>query len=371
MTRILSDLAPILFRHRLTEMTVFVTAACNMTCDHCFVIDELNKKSSPLTVEELKKMAPHIPAMQRVHVSGGEPMIRQDLPEIAVTLSNDWNAGYVCVPTNGWYTKQTINLIEHFGQHGKGHLRLFFSISSPHAEDMDEFVHKKGAFVRWRETVKQAAEAAKKYPNITLLAVSVYTDHNQHFFPELVKFVLEETEVDEFSFHPARSHGTYRPTLDLVNYRKVLDEYFRSGYQGSPMMRAYRQMLREEHLKILAKEDEAVACNAGVLRVVVDPNGNVYPCEMRGFPNGDDRESWHMGNIRDADFDMPALLKSERARAVVDRVADEGCLCRHELDTGAALISQPKFQVRLLARAAKHAMRSYPDVRKKRPAAVA
>src|SRR5437867_3481894 len=98
MIKLLPYAVPLIFKNRLTELTLFITTTCNMKCKHCFVIDELNKKTDLLTVDEVKKMGKHITYMQRVHISGGEPFTRKDLPEVIVTISNEWNAGVVCVP---------------------------------------------------------------------------------------------------------------------------------------------------------------------------------------------------------------------------------------------------------------------------------
>src|SRR4051812_32204564 len=104
MLNLLPHAVPLFFKNRLTELTLFITTTCNMKCKHCFVIDELNKKTDLLTVEEIRLMARHIPYMQRVHISGGEPFTRKDLSDVVIAISNEWNAGVVCIPNNGWFT---------------------------------------------------------------------------------------------------------------------------------------------------------------------------------------------------------------------------------------------------------------------------
>ncbi len=350
MMRLLPHAIPLIFGNRLTELTMFITTACNMRCRHCFVIDELNKKTDLLTVDEVRRMGRHIPFMQRVHISGGEPFTRKDLAEVVLSISNEWNAGVVCVPNNGWYTDNVVRTIERFGTEGKGHLRIHFSLHSTNAQAMDNFTQRPGSFERWMETVAAASEAKRRFRNVTLIALSTYNMSNMDTFPELVDFVLNDTGVDEFSFHLARSHDGYENVVDTTNYKRVLDDYFRNKYRGHPVLRAYRELVRREHLRII-EENTPLPCRAATLRVVVAPNADVYPCERMGYPNGTDRERWLLGNLRENDYDLPALLRQPHVEELRREIASTPCGCNHEIDTSLSLLSRNSFRFKVLRRA--------------------
>ena len=348
--RLLPHAVPLLFRNRLTELTLFITTACNMRCRHCFMIDELNRKTDLLTLDEVRRMSRHIPFMQRVHISGGEPFTRKDLADVLIAISNGWNAGVVCVPNNGWYTDNVVRTIERFGREGKGHLRIHFSLHSADAGTMDAFTQRQGSFARWRETVAAASEAKQRFRNVTLIALSTYNMSNMDTFPELVDFVLNDTGVDEFSFHLARSHERYENLVDTTNYERALDDYFHNRYRGHPVLRAYRELVRREHLRIV-EENTPLPCRAATLRVVVAPNADVYPCERLGFPNGTDRGHWLLGNLRDHDYDLPAMLRQPRVEELRREIASTPCGCNHEIDTSLSLLSRNGFRVQVLRRA--------------------
>lgn len=353
MFKYLPHVTPLLFKNRLTELTLFITTTCNMKCRHCFVIDELNTKVDLLSVDEIKLMGRHIPYMQRVHISGGEPFTRKDIADVAITISNEWNAGVVCIPNNGWFTDNVVQTIERFGNEAKGQLRIHFSINSFDPEEMDQFTQLKGSLKRWKETVTAAGNAAKRFKNVTLVALSTYNEFNMNTFPELVDFVLNETCVDEFSFHLARSHKSYQPTVDLVNYKQVLNDYFKHRYNGHPVLRAYRELIRKEHLRLI-EENAATACRAGTLRVVVAPNGDVYPCEGKGFPNGAERQKWLLGNLREEDYDLKAILRKPDAQKLREAIARSPCECKHEIDTSLSLLSSNSFRLRVLGQALRY-----------------
>lgn len=79
-----------------------VTGACNLKCRHCFMSAPHAKHGSPTreqivrTVEQLAECG-----VFNVEITGGEPLIRDDLPEI-VDLLNERGIRLDTVYTNGW-----------------------------------------------------------------------------------------------------------------------------------------------------------------------------------------------------------------------------------------------------------------------------
>jgi radical SAM protein with 4Fe4S-binding SPASM domain len=282
------------------------------------------------------------------------------VPKESIAISNHWNAGVVCIPNNGWFTDNVVKTIERFGKEANGHLRIHFSINSLSETEMDEFTQLKGSFKRWKETVAAAAKAAKPYKNVTLIALSTYNPSNMDIFPQLVDFVTNETGVHEFSFHLARSHKGYIPNVDFTNYKNVLNHYFRERYKGNPVLRAYREFSRQEQLKIVQGHVPAPACRAGTLRVVIAPNGDVFPCEKTGFPNGQEREKWLMGNLRENDYNLKEILRKPSVCELRKRITATPCECNHEIDTSLSLLSKNSFRLKVLAQALKYYLSHQP-----------
>lgn len=348
MLRHIRHIPPLVFEHRLTELTYFTTDICNMKCKHCFVLDALNHRMPHLSVDEIGKMARHIPAMQRVHLGGGEPFTRADLPELAVQVSNEWNAGVVCVPTNGWFTDRIVAGIEHFGAHGKGNLRLHFSINSPDPEDMDAFTRLKGSFRHWRESIGAALALSKRFPQITVVALATFNEFNQHCFIELIDYLHQDVGVDDFSFQLARTHGSYAPALDIEGFRRANAYYFSRYNKQNPLLAAFREETRNQSADYFANPRFERRCTSGKIRVVMSPSGDIYPCEKLGYPNLEHMSEVHMGNVREFDFNVQALLNSPRAREIYGRLCDAQCHCDHNIDQSLRLLSNGAFRGRVL-----------------------
>jgi MoaA/NifB/PqqE/SkfB family radical SAM enzyme len=341
-------LAPLLLEHRLTELTYFTTDICNMKCRHCFVHDALNRKNRHLSVDEISEMARFIPAMQRVHLGGGEPFTRNDIGMLATRVSNEWNAGVVCVPTNGWFTDRILAAIEYFGGHGKGHLRVHFSINSPNPDEMDEFTQLKGTFARWRRSIHKALGLSRQYPNVTIVALATYNEHNQHRFKELIDFLHEDVGVEDFSFQLVRTHGDYAPKLDLHGFREANAYYFERWNKQSPVLAAFRRETRAQSADYFEYPSYERRCTSGKIRIVMSPDGDIYPCEKLGYPNLSKMAAVKMGNVRDFGYDVHALVNSPQARSIYASLCSNRCHCDHNIDQSLRLLSNAGFRNKVI-----------------------
>jgi hypothetical protein len=70
-----------------------------------------------------------------------------------------------------------------------------------------------------------------------------------------------------------------------------------------------------------------------------------------GFPNGADRERWLLGNLREHDYDLPAMLRQPRVAELRREIASTPCGCNHEIDTSLSLLSRNSFRFKVLRRA--------------------
>jgi MoaA/NifB/PqqE/SkfB family radical SAM enzyme len=353
MLELIKHVPPLIFEHRLTELTYFTTDSCNMKCRHCFVAEALNRKTAYLTLPDIRRMAEYIPAMQRVHLGGGEPFTRPDIGEMAVEISNKWRAGVVCIPTNGWFTDRIIEGMSCFGANGEGNLRLFFSINSPDPEDMDEFTQLKGSFKKWRRSIDKALELTKKYPQITVVALATYNEYNQYEFKALIDYLHKDVGVEDFSFHIARTHPGYAPKLDMKHFREVSEYYFRTYNRQNPVLAGFRRRIRERNADYFENPVFQRRCTSGKIRVVMSPSGDVYPCEKLGYPNLHSMGAWRIGNIRDFNYDLNALVQSPKARALYGQICTSNCHCDHNIDQSLSMLSTNVFRLAVIKDAAR------------------
>ncbi|WP_370648792.1 radical SAM protein, partial [uncultured Parabacteroides sp.] len=69
-------------KRQLESVFLFVTGRCNAKCAMCFYAGEMDKKEKDLTFDEIRKVSETAGEFNRLWISGGEPTLREDLPEI-------------------------------------------------------------------------------------------------------------------------------------------------------------------------------------------------------------------------------------------------------------------------------------------------
>jgi radical SAM protein with 4Fe4S-binding SPASM domain len=340
-------ISPIVFKKRLTEITYFTTSACNFRCRHCFMVNHLNEQLDDLSVSEIEKMGHHIRSLQRVHLGGGEPFLKDNIAEKALIVANQWNSRVLCIPTNGWFTSNIINSIEKFGEGSNKTFRIHFSINKI-GKEMDSFSGREGAFDRWNVSIIKALNLSKKYKNISIVGLVTFGDYNQNDFVELKKYLLEGVGVDDFSFQLCRKHDGYSNESDIDRFDAYVTEYFQNECNQNPFLAAYRELVRKYSANYSREKKQITPCYAGRTRVVMSPNGDIYPCETKGYPNGNCQNKWIMGNVRNFDYNLTKLLQSKTAREVVSRIATDKCHCEHGIDLSLNLLCSNMFKMKVV-----------------------
>ena len=81
-------------------LIVGLTYDCNSFCRTCFNWEQLRKhKEQELSLEELQKTFATMGDLLFVVMSGGEPFLRRDLPEVCETLSTKNHVKQITIPT--------------------------------------------------------------------------------------------------------------------------------------------------------------------------------------------------------------------------------------------------------------------------------
>ena len=88
--------------------TVIVTYRCNARCTMCNRYKCPSKPEEELNIETIKKL----PKMYFTNITGGEPFIREDLPDIVRELYK--KSDRIVISTNGFFTDRIIKLCKEF-----------------------------------------------------------------------------------------------------------------------------------------------------------------------------------------------------------------------------------------------------------------
>lgn len=316
--------------NKLRFLILFVTSQCNCRCSTCFYWQRLNTGDN-LSLEEIKKTSLSIGSLHTLLLSGGEPFLRKELLEICRIFIEQNKISILAVPTNGTLTGQILEFSEEV-------LRTYPKITLSIAVSLDGFkeTHDSirgmpGAFDKAVATLRGLAQIKQRYAN---LESGINTVITRNTLPELKSFmdmVYNDLPIDFQDFELLR--GQYKdknlelPSLDEIKliHRAILknrERYLvkaKSGKIESVAVISLLKFVNSIKERILSGKKTAFACSAGKNIGVIDANGEVRLCELKP----------PIGNLRDNNYDLPALLNSPFALAMKKDIRKNKCGCTH------------------------------------------
>src|SRR6195256_7060417 len=96
---------------RLGTVILFVTSRCNSFCRTCFYHEELNQPGD-LTFEQIEKVSRTMPPITDLWLSGGEPTLRRDVPEIIDMFVVNNGVNRIIIPTNGLIKSRVCEIVD-------------------------------------------------------------------------------------------------------------------------------------------------------------------------------------------------------------------------------------------------------------------
>ncbi len=200
--------------HKQHTCTVLieVTKRCNMNCNICFA-DSGSAIRDP-GLEKIRFYYERILSQggpYNVQISGGEPTVREDLPEI-IRMGRDYGFEFIQLNTNG------LRIALEEGYAGKlkaaGLNSIFLQFDS-----VDDEINKKSRGRELFDIKKKAVDNCKKY-GLGIVLVPVIWEDNLKDTGSIIKFALENIDIVRgVHFQPLSCFGRYPE--DMRNYRRI------------------------------------------------------------------------------------------------------------------------------------------------------
>ena len=334
LAKVFQGLAP---PKRLKLVIFFVTSVCNAKCRTCFYWEELNQRGD-LTWDEIRKLSRTMPRFTDLWLSGGEPMLRKELTDIVHLFYVENGVRWVNLPTNGLLPARTAEWVERILAENS-ELRLDLNVAMDGLYEMQDSIRAvPGNFAKTLQTLEALQPCRRKYSNLRVNVNTVICAENFERVLEIAGFVKEHCEVDGHYFNIIRGNAPdpglkQVPTERLPALYQELQKVYRH-YAPTILKRldgieralgeAWYQGTLALHNKIQLENIESphpwpMPCTAGETSIVIDYNGDVRACELRG----------RLANLRDYDCDFRKFWQTQTRQDEIDSIVRDQCWCTH------------------------------------------
>ena len=313
------------------QVIFFITNKCNLACAHCFYWANLNKEVNEATLEEIERFSRSLGNFSFLTLTGGEPFLRDDIPETIKIFNNNNSVSSVSIPTNGYFSERIIKAAGEILRNTKD-IDLAIKISLDGLERKHDAVRgAKGVFSKAVDTYHGLVELKKESPRFKVGIIITYSTLNQEDLPETLDYIEEKLKPDMISLNFAR-RSLRDPKIkeaDMEDYLKLYRRILlylmtkRNKQMGlyNRFYLAYKSRISEMIAQIINQKQYLFSCYAGRLLCIIDSSLNVYPCELidRSF-----------GNIRNYGYDFRKLWFSRDAETLRKEIQNVRCSCTYE-----------------------------------------
>jgi len=288
----------------MTEMeaSIITTYRCPMHCRMCNIWDNPTDPRREFKPELLRKL----PRLGLVNLTGGEPLVRDDLGDIIEVLFTKTKR--VCISTSGWFEERIFGLADRFPNLG-------FRISIEGlSKKNDELRGREGGFDHGLRVLLGLRRMGVKDIGF---GITVSNNNSSDML-----WLYEMARQLRLQFATAALHNSFyfhKNDNIITNVEEVCSNFEelanRLMRERSPKS-WFRALFNVGLINYIRGGSRMLPCEAGTENFFIDPYGEVLPC------NGMEDKYWFqsMGNLHDVD-DFMQIWNSEKARQVRQAVS--------------------------------------------------
>lgn len=285
--------------------TVIVTYRCNARCNMCNRYKKPSQPEEEISLDTIRRLPP----MYFTNITGGEPFIREDLPDIVRELSK--KSDRIVISTNGFFTDRIVALCEEFPNIG-------IRISIEGLEETNNKIRGlEDGFNRGYSTLQKLVAMGMKDVGFGMTVqdanakdlVALYDLSNQMN----MEFATASLH-NSFYFVEAKNIIHDRPMV-AKEFENLINELLKSK---SPK-KWFRAYFNHGLINYIYGQKRLLPCDMAFDTFFIDPYGDVMPC------NGT-KDKEVMGNLNDCET-FEELWQSAQADAVRRKVrcCDRDC----------------------------------------------
>jgi radical SAM protein with 4Fe4S-binding SPASM domain len=284
------------------EAVIAITHNCNAKCIMCNI---WKQKPGEEVLPSIYEKLPN--SLRTINISGGEPFLRKDLPEIINIIQSRCKRPRMVISTNGLLPgvieKQIKQIVE-----SKNAIGVRVSIDGMR-EVHDKVRGLKGAFVNGTESLRILEGLGIRDLGIAFTAMAFNLSDIQNVYDLSRKLRIQ------FALSVAYKSSVYFKNVDedyLIDYGELtdrLDYIVNRELRSLEPKRWFRAYFEHALVGYASGEKKLQNCTAGEDFFYLDPLGNVYPCTVLDM---------RLGNLQEKSFDE--IWSSKETQKVRDYI---------------------------------------------------
>ena len=339
-------------------LTYSVTAACQSKCKTCNIGLQYRahpeRKKDDLRLEEIEKIFKSLGRIYFFNISGGEPFLRKDLPEIIRLACEYLRPSIIHIPTNAIASQAvrdlTVQCLEVIARHDpKLPLTIKPSIDGLGALH-DEIRGVEGNFDRLNQTITYLKEVEAIYPNFHLELGTVVSRFNMDRLSEIEDYVhslgvqsyrneIAEQRAEFFNLDDPITPDAETYARLIEGFKKKIRSRLREKRELAKVTESFRLVYYDLAVRILREGRQVIPCYGGISNAHINYDGEVWPCCVLGYGKP-------MGFLRESGCDFQQVWRSDRARSVRKYIKDRNCACPLANQAYSNILCSPLYLLR-------------------------
>ncbi len=271
------------FNRPLRDLRISVTDRCNFRCTYCMPAEifgeryEFLPKEKLLSFEEIHRIAKVSVQMgvKKIRITGGEPLVRQDIPDLIQMLAGIDEIDDIAMTTNAY-------LLEKFAQDLKnaGLNRVTVSLDSL---DDDVFQKMNGRGFDTSKVKNGILEAKKVGLSPIKINVVVQKNVNDHTIIDLIEWCRENNLIPRFIEYMDVGNLNQWNLNEVISSKQLIEkindvfpaEVIESAYRGE-VAKKYRFLDGKGQFGVISSVSQPFCGDCTRLRL--SPEGEIFTC---------------------------------------------------------------------------------------------
>ncbi|GEM_PF-62613 len=335
------------------NVTFSITRRCQSRCKTCYIWD--HDTGSDLDLATIENLFRSIGWTYFFNVSGGEPYLRDDLPEIIRLACRFMKPAVVHIPTNAIACERierlTREIMVVIDEEAPGTVLSVKPSFDGVGELHDEIRGIPGNFEKLLDTLSRLIRVREEYSNLHVGVGTVISRFNADHLEEIIEY-SKGLGVDTYINEVAEEREEFFNlgsgiTPDGDSYGHIMTIFKHSvmeKMQGMKLLARMTTALRIVYydlaVRILNEQKQVIPCAAGLLNVHVNSDGSIWPCAVLAYKG-------EMGRLGDETGFMD-IWRSKKAKEIRRSIRRGECACPLANQAYSNILLNPRMFIKTL-----------------------